>query len=169
MFVCVFVHLISARPVHMKVRALKAAKGDKDAVKALVDQLMALKVEYKDKAGKDYGAPAGGSSAPAPAGGGEKKEAKKEAKKEVKKEAAPAAPVAAQPPAVPVLPPAYTTPAPRPPVRVPAGADEVAALEAKLAVYAYAGGFRPSREDARLLTGDNPSPFLCMRVHSISI
>ena len=42
-----------------QVRALKATKGDKDAVKALVDQLMALKVEYKDKAGKDYGAPAG--------------------------------------------------------------------------------------------------------------
>lgn len=139
------------------MRVLKAAGGaDKDAVKALVDQLIALKMEYREKAGRDFGAP--------PAAGKDKPDSKD--KKEKKKEGsgaaakAPAAAVAAaQPPAVPVLAPLYTTPAPPRIARALPAADkgsdndEVVALEAKLALFSYATGFAPSQEDARLIKG----------------
>ena len=41
-----------------EIRVLKSAKGDKDAIKKLVDQLLALKTAYKEKTGEDFAAPA---------------------------------------------------------------------------------------------------------------
>ena len=134
-----------------QVRVLKSSGGaDKDAVKALVDQLIALKMEYREKAGRDFGAPPAGKDKP------EGKD-----KKEKKKEGAVKAPVAVAtglPPAVPVLAPLYTTPAPPRiaralPVTDKDSNDEVAALEGKLALFSYATGFAPSQEDARLIKG----------------
>ena len=134
--------------------------GDKDAVKALVDQLIALKMEYREKAGRDFGAP------PAAASGASKD--KKEKKKEgaPQKAAAAVAAVACQPPAVPVLAPVYTTPAPPRIARALPSAgdkgsdmDEIVALEAKLALFSYAAGFAPSQEDARLIKGEEPSSY----------
>ena len=48
-----------------KVRELKAAQADKAAVKAAVDELLALKKQYKDLTGQDP--PVGGKAAPAAA------------------------------------------------------------------------------------------------------
>ena len=139
-----------------KVRVLKASGGtDKDAVKALVDQLIALKMEYREKTGRDFGAPPAGKDK---SDSKDKKEKKKEGAAAAK---APAAVAAAQPPAVPVLAPVYTTPAPP---RIPRALsatdkgsdnDEVVALESKLALFSYASGFTPSQEDARLIKGNS--------------
>ena len=133
---------------------LKASGGaDKDAVKALVDQLIALKMEYREKTGRDFGAPPAAKDKP---DSKDKKEKKKEGA--AAKAPAAAAVVTGQPPAVPVLAPAYTTPAPPRLTRAAdkgSDNDEVAALESKLALFSYATGFAPSQEDARLIKGAN--------------
>ena len=111
-------------------------------------------VEYKEKTGSDFGAAPG--AAPAAAGKEKKDEKKKDDKKKDEK-------AVCRPPEVPVLAPVYTTPAPPQPLRVspltPAHGQgqvkdaeaEVHALEGVLAVYSYAAGYAPSKEDVRLL------------------
>ena len=91
----------------LKVKDLKAAKGDAEKVKAAVAELLAAKAEYKASSGKDYVAP--GAAKPEEKKKEGKKDSKKEKtdakpeekkdKKEKKEEAAPAA-----------LPPVYSAP-----------------------------------------------------------
>jgi seryl-tRNA synthetase len=134
-----------------EIRFIKAAKGDKDAVKALVDQLMALKVEYKEKTGKNFG---GKADAPAK----EKKDEKKKNDSSKKVKAAPVEIIYAQAPAIPIEPPAYTTPAPIANVTVritpvsqvlSSGSVEQVSLEERLKTYSYVGGYVPSKDDSR--------------------
>merc|ERR1712066_268411 len=54
-----------------KIRELKSAKAEKDAITAEVKVLLALKAEYKSVSGKDY----------APAGSGSKKDKPKQEQK----------------------------------------------------------------------------------------
>ena len=131
-----------------EIRVLKAAKGDKDAVKTLVDQLLALKVSYKDRLGKDFGGTAV-----------QKKEAPKREEKPAPAAAAAAATVT--PPAAPKEVPKYTTPAPMSSaaaVQLPSldvllkgGAVDMAALDSALGTYSYVGGYLPSKKDAQVL------------------
>ena len=123
-------------------------------------------MEYREKTGTDFGAAPGAASAAA-AGKDKKDDKRKDDKKKDEKKKDEKA--VCRPPEVPVLAPVYTTPAPPQPVRVtplssaPAAgagagtgqqldaAAEVRALEGVLAVYSYAAGYAPSKEDARLL------------------
>jgi len=134
-----------------EIRKLKENKGEKDAVKALVDQLNVLKVAFKEKFGKDYG----GAGATANAAAKEKKEQKEKAAA-----AAPKTFVPAKAPEVPVLAPEYTTPAPlkgttsnTPSVDecFNGGAVDLTNLDRRLSVFSYVGGYLPTAVDAKVM------------------
>ena len=136
-----------------EIRKLKDSKGDKDAIKVLVDQLVALKVEFKEKLGKDYGS--GGAAAPK-----EKKDQKEQKQKAPAKEVAAPQFVPAKAPEVPVLAPAYTTPAPirgttsnTPSVDecFNGGSVDLIKLDRRLSVFSYVGGYLPSSADAKMM------------------
>ncbi|TYZ56940.1 hypothetical protein PybrP1_003193 [[Pythium] brassicae (nom. inval.)] len=70
-----------------QIRELKAAKGDAEAIKALVTELLVLKAQYKAETGADYAPPKAEKqpkTAPAPAADGAEGKSKSQLKKEKK-------------------------------------------------------------------------------------
>lgn len=105
------------------VRSLKTAKAPEAEVKAAVDALMALKVQYKELTGKDHGA--------AP-------------KKDDKKEKAKAAPAAK--PVVVNNPPPQAPPSAA--AALNGGAVDLVKLNQRLSAFAFVGGFEATQDDA---------------------
>lgn len=141
-----------------EIRVKKAAKAGKEEIKALVDQLLALKTSFTEATGLVFGPPMVAASAtPIPS-----KEAKKTKEVVPKKEAAAnsAPSLAAQPPAIPVEPPASVVAAvprrtrislPTPSSVWKQEAVDMARLEEQLRTHSYVTGAQPSAEDVRVV------------------
>lgn len=121
------------------IRDLKAAKGDKDAIKTAVSDLLTLKESYKAIAGVEYAADAKPAAAP-----------KAKDTSSAPKPAAKAAPLPTPSVAIPV-----TTPAPAPKSaaapnsvwKVEGAEVDLDKLDAKLVALSYVAGYAPSAQD----------------------
>ena len=141
------------------IRAKKTAKATKEEIKALVDQLMALKTSFTESTGLVFGppmVPVGSVSAAAKG-----KEGKKESKKDTKKETAVVAPEVGLPPAIPIHPPASVVAATprRTRISLPIPSSvwkqeviDITRLEEQLRTHSYVTGAQPTAEDVRVLS-----------------
>ena len=137
-----------------EIRVLKAAKADKETIKTHVDELLNLKIQYKEKFGAEYDAKPSNASKSAP-----KKEALKP--KEVK-------PVETKPvvEAPQVQKPTYTSPAPVRKVYnelalndlIVDGAVDLNKLESKLSFYSFVGGYLKSEADDQVFAMVKDTP-----------